>query len=257
MGRYYPPNYVSYQSGGGSERAAYRLFRRLVHLPYVLRYGTEDLIAGLEPGRVLDLGCGAGENLETLSKRGWDVFGVEPSPAVAARVVERLHVSDDRIVVAAAEQASFAPSTFDLVVMSHVLEHLHEPRDVLRHVHDWLAPGGRLLIRVPNASSLESRIFGRFWFGLDVPRHLAHFTPETLARLLVETGFTVDRLRPQFQASSLSGSLSHVRDALLRRRSPYRHSKHLYLAALPVASVLLAFGQGGCMEVLASKAETC
>jgi SAM-dependent methyltransferase len=82
-----------------------------------------------------------------------------------------------------------AGSSFDLVTMMHSLEHVHDPLQVLRAARELLVPGGRLVVAVPNIESLPFRWFGSSWFGLDLPRHLTHFTPRTLPLMLRWAGF--------------------------------------------------------------------
>jgi SAM-dependent methyltransferase len=73
--------------------------------------------------------------------------------------------------------------------MSHFVEHIHEPLQLLRECHRILTPGGRLLILTPNAASWGHRKFARCWRGLEPPRHLHLFSPPSLRRLLTLAGF--------------------------------------------------------------------
>jgi hypothetical protein len=107
---------------------------------------------------------------------------------------------------------------------------------------------------LPNFESIESRVFRKLWFGLDVPRHLYHFGPHTIRATLETVGFSVERVVPQYQANTLSGSLRHTVDALLGRQVEVRESMALYYAFLPLASMLLALGTGGALDVTARKA---
>lgn len=249
---FYPPDYVSFATEERPSSLGLRgSLRAALRIPYRRRYGSDDATAGLRPGQALDLGCGSGVALAKLAGAGWDVWGLDPSPDAVAKARQRLRLGAERVVLGRAEDATFPAAAFDLVVMSHVLEHLHDPRAVLEKVRQWLVPGGMLIVRVPNVESLEARAFGRFWFGLDIPRHLFQFGPATAQRLVENAGLEVLWVRPQWQGSSLSGSVSHVVSALLRRRRPYRHSQLLYLALLPVAALLLGAGQGGALELMA------
>ena len=82
--------------------------------------------------------------------------------------------------------------------MDHVVEHLSQPDEVMSAIAGWLKPGGALFVTCPNFGSIERRWFGRYWPGLDVPRHLFHFTPETLRALAAKTGLELTGIRPQF-----------------------------------------------------------
>jgi 2-polyprenyl-3-methyl-5-hydroxy-6-metoxy-1,4-benzoquinol methylase len=252
IGAYYPPSYVAYNQRDFHRRLGARLLRALVRAPYTVRYGS-GRVAPPPPrgGRVLDVGCGSGLLLGELARLGWEVWGIEPDERAASALKARLGLPDGRIVVATAETASLPAGAFELVTMSHVLEHLHDPRAALAGVHRWLRPGGRLRVWVPNIASLESRVFRRLWFGLDLPRHLYHFAQRSLESLLTTSGFRVERVAAQCQSFSLSGSLQHVAAELLGRRAEFRQSLALYYLTMPLATVLLALGNRAVLDVTA------
>jgi SAM-dependent methyltransferase len=255
IAEFYPPSYVSFAAEVPSTSAWYAVLRSVVRLPYVLRYGSADpWFRPSDTNRLLDVGCGTGVYLQAMVNLGWSVRGVEPDAAAAARAAERLGVQPDRIFVGRVEDADFPPETFDLVTMAHVLEHLHHPRGVLERIRRWLRPGGMIRLWLPNFESIESRVFRKLWFGLDVPRHLYHFGPHTIRATLETVGFSVERVVPQYQANTLSGSLRHTVDALLGRQVEVRESMALYYAFLPLAAMLLALGTGGALDVTARKA---
>jgi SAM-dependent methyltransferase len=207
-----------------------------------------------EGGRALDLGAGTGETLDALRRDGWEAWGVEPDERAATVASQRSGIPQERVIVATAEAADFSPHFFEIVVASHVIEHLHDPRGVLTKVHDWLRDDGRLLLRCPNFGSWERRLFGRWWFGLDLPRHLYHFTPATVTRMLEEAGFEVVLSRPQLQGVTLSGSVQHVVDALRGRTADFAHSRRLYYLLFPVSTLLTVAGWRGCLEIEARPA---
>ncbi len=78
---------------------------------------------------------------------------------------------------------------FDLITLSHVIEHVHYPIDLLRACHRLLKPGGVLWLETPNIKSYGHRFYGRFWRGLEPPRHLVIFSPSGLFSILNDTGF--------------------------------------------------------------------
>lgn len=143
-------------------------------------------LMGRPPGRTLDVGCGNGDSLADLRKLGWDVYGTDLSAAAVALVRSKgitVHQGD-------LASARFPDGFFDVVTLWHVLEHLPEPREELAEIRRILRADGLLVVEVPNIASPTFRLCGARWFPLDVPRHLQHFTPRTLARLLRGAGFT-------------------------------------------------------------------
>jgi len=135
-------------------------------------------------GRYLDVGCGSGGGLGAAVTLGWQAAGIEVDAAAAARArrfTADVHVGD-------VDSAPFAPGAFDVVSAFHVLEHVPDPVGVARRMLGWLAPGGLMIVEVPNAGGLGAALFGRAWSGLELPRHLSQFTPESLARTIALAG---------------------------------------------------------------------
>lgn len=140
--------------------------------------------SGSRAGRLLDVGCGSGFLASLFAGAGWDVTGVErdDDTAVHARETYRIRVVTD---MAAAE------GLFDLVMVNHVLEHLDQPLQLLEKCRGLLAPGGKLVVAVPNFSSLQAAVGAEGWFHLDLPVHLFHFSEQGLVNLLQRAGFRV------------------------------------------------------------------
>jgi SAM-dependent methyltransferase len=169
-------------------RLSWDALRGVLH-PVVLRERRAPL-AGRVPGRVLDVGCGDGDFLASLRDAGWEVAGVEISPAACARArAKGIEVHQGDLMTAA-----FPSGRFDAVTFWHVLEHLPEPRRELREARRILRPGGVLVAEVPDADSVTFRVCRERWHGLDVPRHLQHFDRGTVRQLLLRAGFDVVRL---------------------------------------------------------------
>lgn len=142
-------------------------------------------------GQVLEVGCGAGEQLETLRDSGWSVTGVDFDPdAVRVARARGLEVLEGDL-----RDLGLPDRSFDAVVMAHVIEHVPQPVSLLAECGRLLRPGGKLVCITPNAESLGHRMWGRDWRGLEPPRHLAVFTPRALDLAAVRAGLEVRSLR--------------------------------------------------------------
>jgi SAM-dependent methyltransferase len=137
-------------------------------------------------GNILDIGCSSGGFLSTLNTANWKLHGIE----IAHETAEKARLATGaEVFTGEATQAPFVPNTFDVITSFDVLEHVYEPRHFLSKVHEWLKPGGIFYTTLPNINSWESRIFESFWYGLELPRHLFHFSPQSLGYVMNSLGF--------------------------------------------------------------------
>lgn len=172
-------------------------------LPPVHRAAIFSLDALLHPfvpdGALLELGCGSGAYLDLMRALGWRrVVGVDVSESAVRRVHEVLGIE---AYLGDIREHGLPDQSFDAVSMSHTLEHLHDPVAALSEIRRLTKPGGRVAIVVPNVSSLGSRVLGRHWIGLDVPRHVVNFTPRGLRQALARAGLEVVALKTSAQAA--------------------------------------------------------
>lgn len=249
---YYGTGYVPYGDQASRGRTALAPLRNLLSLPYRMRYGQlgQTSMPPRPGARMLDIGCGPGQLLEAMRDIGWETWGIEMD-ATAARKAARRGGDNERVFVGPVEDAEYPEDNFDLITASHVLEHLHDPLTTLRRMHRWLRPGGWLRIWVPNVASIESKVFGRYWSGLDTPRHLYHFSPTTISRMLDLAAFDVDSWRPQFQGSSFASSVKQALSGV-SRRAPGRHASGLaYWSAIPIGWIICGLGGSAAIEVCA------
>lgn len=140
----------------------------------------ETLARHKQAGVLLDLGCSSGSFLTSMRGRSWNLYGIEMSPESAN--VAAIN-SGGEIFVGTILNAPFGQEMFDVVTCFDVLEHLQEPVKVMKKVAGWLKPNGIFFVQVPNIDSAEARIFGRYWQGLELPRHLFHYSPDSLRRV--------------------------------------------------------------------------
>jgi SAM-dependent methyltransferase len=166
-------------------------------------------------GVLLDIGCGDGDFIRAMRGRGWSATGVELTGEKRDRLARR-----GVMAIGPGQWPSLPAASVDAVTLWHSLEHLHEPLDVLRHVRRLLKPEGICVIAVPNAGSPQAKRDGSRWFGYDVPRHLWHFTTETIARLLAQAGFAVREFRPtRIDGFTITLLMMHV-----QRRKDWPHA---------------------------------
>jgi SAM-dependent methyltransferase len=187
-----------YREGSGTEYLSYELKNEpaFLHLQELTLkdagFGEleRDLRARSAQGRVLDIGCATGALLEKLRDRGWAVSGVEISPAAEyARKERSLDVRSLPL-----EENRFPSASFDLVLASHLIEHLNDPASFVREVHRILVPGGRFIVTTPNISGFQAGLFRNHWRSA-IFDHLYLFSIKTLSRLLTNHGFTIERVR--------------------------------------------------------------
>ncbi len=141
----------------------------------------------IPPGKILDYGCGTGEFLREMMNTGWDGRGYEPS-AKAADIAARQGVP-------LIQQLSEIRSRMDVISLWHVLEHVHQAKELLRQLEQKLSPYGFLIIALPNRSCYDARIYRENWVAWDAPRHLYHFTPADMVTLLKSFNFQVLEIR--------------------------------------------------------------
>ncbi len=189
IGQFYPDVYRPHHAPKGRKRSRWRL-----RLPLPWRqYGKDyPMIPMHGKGRLLDFGCGGGAYMERMHRQGWDVTGMDASEAAIRRVRTEFRL---RGLTGTLPHPALRPGSFDVITMWHSLEHVHQPLTVLQEAHRLLAPQGKLVVAVPNIDSSPFRWFGRAWYGLDLPRHLTHFTPWSLHLMLERAGFRVGPVR--------------------------------------------------------------
>lgn len=137
-------------------------------------------------GRLADVGGGVGHLTAAARRRGWDAILIEPVPAAVRHATEVLGVP-----ARCGGIGDLDHERFDLVVLSHVLEHLPDPSGALEGVAEVLGPDGHLYVEVPNVASVARHLLGASWSGWQPGQHIWFFSPRSLRRLLGRTGYSV------------------------------------------------------------------
>lgn len=210
------------QRYGGNLRPAFQLGALIIRLlPSYKRTLDHELyhLPRVWPeASLLDVGFGSGAFLERAQSAGWNAKGIDPDPTTVKNAQERgLNVDQGTLETLTKEY-----QRFDAITLSHVIEHVHEPRETLDAAFRLLKPGGRLYIETPNIEAVGHMEYGRHWRGLEPPRHLTIFSWNALENMLTRIGFTKinKHLRP-----GVYRNLSAKSRALKEGKDPYKAAK--------------------------------
>lgn len=161
-------------------------------------------VSGLAKGNLLDVGAGTGSFANAMQQAGWQVTGLEPDETARANALKNhnLNLQNPDTLY------SLPPATFDAITMWHVLEHVHDLHGYFAAYKRILKSTGTLIIAVPNYTSTDAQFYNEFWAAYDVPRHLYHFSPESMRQLTKQYNFTIAAYKPMpfdsFYVSMLS-----------------------------------------------------
>jgi SAM-dependent methyltransferase len=200
----YPADYGPHQSHRSSGHVPRQrwLSRRLAH------WRRRRQLDWQGQGRLLDFGCGSGSFLVRMHREGWNVVGVDSSAQAIQHIRSEVGLP---ALLGSLPHPELRAESFDVITMWQALEHVHDPRIVLESARRLLVSGGRIVLSVPNFAGAGRRWFGPDWFALDLPRHLTHFTPESLRWMVQQAGFRMERFQFVGHASWLQISAGRAR----------------------------------------------
>lgn len=181
IGKYYDsPGYISHSdSNKGLINRLYHYFRKRMLKKKI------DLVAAhatANPIQLLDIGCGTGYFLQAAKERGWIVSGIEKDKKAreSATVRAGVKVKDENGFW------DMENRSFDVVTLWHVLEHLEKLNETVNKIKEIISPDGIVVLALPNCHSYDAQFYKELWAAYDIPRHLWHFSPETVERLLTK-----------------------------------------------------------------------
>ena len=261
---FYPPGYWWSEQGpcGKLERR----YREWMISSDQLRFVSRVLqpVAGL---KLLDIGCGSGTFVAMARRAGVDAAGLELSREAVAIAEKEV---PGAVMEGSEEKILEHGQVYDVVTLFHSLEHMTEPFHFLKKLHRILKPEGSLIVQVPNAGSMQARVFGSRWYGLDCPRHLYNYTSLALLHLLGRAGYRIRAVRHfslRDNAAAMVSSLLPVLDPMSsrvrrgRKQTPLPASLRaaadgmyflLLWVAQPLALAEAALGRGGTLTVWAT-----
>ena len=183
---YKSPEYVSHSDR--AETLIEKIYQRAkrINLKRKLR-----IVEGLqkETGSLMDVGAGTGDFLKHAQMNGWEVYGVEPND-------EARELSHQKGVSVYRSLAVQKHPAYDVITFWHVFEHLKDPDESIEEVSAALKPEGWLVIALPNYRSYDARFYKKYWAGYDVPRHVWHFSKDSIKHLFVSKGYEVVKVKP-------------------------------------------------------------
>lgn len=247
MGYYYPSEYAPYKEKKiRKPRAGIKFFfAKLLGL-----YGKN--LPSITPQRMLEFGCSSGSYMEYARSLGWVVDGIEFSEA-ASNIARN---KGFKVQSGAIEQALPPGELYNLIVGWMVLEHVHQPVDVLKKLRKWIDPSGYLVISVPDRKSINRYIFSECSYDLQLPTHLFHFDKRSLTITLNNAGWNVEKFFWQRNCISFLMSLQIWADEN-KKKKLLKFAKWLKLSPkasklrLIISLILGLTRQSGRMEIWA------
>lgn len=186
-------------------------------------------------GKLLEVGCGDGQQLKYMQDLGWIVSGVDIDPsAVEISIRKGLQVHSGTL-----EDQEFPDNSYDVITSSHVIEHVYDPCSLLYECKRILKPGGRLVIVTPNSKSWGHKLFSEHWRGLEPPRHLQIFSPDTLTKVINDAGFSSLKV----STSSIHAENWYAASRSLKRKREIRDYRSLSLYERLISKTLCIIGR--------------
>src|SRR5665647_197479 len=203
IGKYYQSeNYISHSDT--SKGLINYIYHKVRKRTLVQKRKLIENATGKKTGNILDVGCGTGAFLHAMVNAKWNITGLEPDSKAREKALELYGLQLEQIE----KFYSLPVQTFDAITMWHVLEHVHDLHDYINQLNKLLKPGGKLFIAVPNYTSYDAAIYKEFWAAYDVPRHLYHFSPESMKKLLNTHGMKIEMMKPMWYDSVYVSMLS-------------------------------------------------
>lgn len=147
-----------------------------------------------QKGNILDVGAGIGAFLSVMKEKGWQVKGIEPDEGARKNAEQLFHLP----LEPSSALFKLVPNSYDAVTLWHVLEHVHDLHNYVEQLNALLTQDGKIFIAVPNYTSGDAAAYRNYWAAYDVPRHLYHFTPASIEKLVSLHGLKLVAKKPMW-----------------------------------------------------------
>ena len=200
LGKYYPTDYppyvTDYKVFSDSKfirfaKKIYSLFKNKKAEPIINKKTEQDQSSK----KVLDFGCGRGHLLLALQKQhpNWELYGFDIATNQEVKNIgHNIHIHLDDF---SRMEENFEAKSFDLIYLNNVLEHVHDPKDIINRLSHILKDDGEIVIEIPNIDAFKFKLFGKNFSSLDIPRHLYHFSPDTIEKLCKKCNMNITEIK--------------------------------------------------------------
>lgn len=238
IGAYYASeNYISHSdTQKGIVNKLYHLVRKRTLASKVSMIKKET---GKELGNILDVGCGTGAFLHSMQQAGWKTTGLEPDETARAKARSLYNIE----TLSSNKIYDLSHNSYDAITMWHVLEHVHQLHEYVEQLKNLLTENGCLFIAVPNYTSYDTKVYKENWAAYDVPRHLYHFSPQSMKTLMNLHGLKVKKIKPMWFDSFYVSMLSEQ----------YKNGKGNIIAAFftgLVSNIKTVFDKEKCSSII-------
>ncbi len=226
LANYYPRDYISYNKGKSPRDKMIELlykvyysdkpnnFLKLLFLP------VKSLLRSMpykKNAKYLDIGCGDGSFLKLVKQSGMEPHGVDP--------FLKKPISELKIKNVSLHDAEYPNKFFDFITLNNVLEHMSNPLEILIECGRILKKGGKILVNVPNSTSLNYCLFSSNWVSLDAPRHLYIFSNKTLEIYGKKCGLSIEKINYKSEPFTILGSMIYTFNKIFSKKDKLEGNK--------------------------------
>lgn len=184
---YQSENYISHTGKGNNIiNSIYKIVRN-----YTIAQKYKFIKDRVKKGSILDFGCGTGDFLKYFQKKGWIIRGIEPNN-------EARKIASEKTNIEIYSKLIKDKSKYTAITLWHVLEHIPDINQTLELLKTKLDKKGRIFVAVPNCNSLDAQHYSQYWAAYDLPRHLYHFTPDTMKKLMKKHNLKIKEILPMY-----------------------------------------------------------